>query len=60
MAESRGITFTRPKYVEPNWQIEAVWPRGHIEIIAGFKSEADADEWLNSRSSAWLKARGYT
>jgi hypothetical protein len=59
MAEPREITFSRPKHVGPGWQIEARWPRGHIEVIT-FTSEAKADEWLaGSRSKAWLKARGF-
>jgi hypothetical protein len=42
------------------WYLVATYPGGQQEHITGFKTEAEAVEWLaSSRCQAWLKARGY-
>jgi hypothetical protein len=42
-----------------DWYPVATYPGGQQKHITGFKTEADAIEWLgNSRCQAWLKARG--
>lgn len=55
------VTFDpKPRKVGPGWRLVATFPSGQQEYITGFKSEADAVEWLaSSRCQAWLKARGY-
>jgi hypothetical protein len=41
-----------------NWSVQAEWPDGTIETAAtSFKSEADAFNWLNHHSEAWLTKR---
>lgn len=44
------------------WCVVATHPSGQQEDVAGFHSEAEAEEWLaGSRGlRAWLKSRGYT
>jgi hypothetical protein len=62
MAKKRPkITLAvEPFRVEPEWHVIATNPSGQREHISGFKSEAEAKEWLASdRCKAWLRARGY-
>jgi hypothetical protein len=55
------VTFDpKPLKRGPEWYLVATYPSGQQEHISGFKTEADAIEWLaSSRCQAWLKARGY-
>ncbi len=62
MAKNRPkITFvTQPLKVGPEWHVIATNPSGQKEHITGFKSEAEAKEWLASdRCKSWLRAMGY-
>lgn len=57
MVENRSkITFeTKPL---PDWHLVATFANGEQEHITGFKTEAEAVEWLaSSQYQAWLKAR---
>ena len=50
----------RPLKIGLGWHIVATYPSGLQEHIIGFKTQAEATEWLaNGRRQAWLKARGY-
>jgi hypothetical protein len=50
----------RPLKVGPEWHVVATYPMGSKEHITGFRSEAEALEWMKSdRCAAWVKARGY-
>jgi hypothetical protein len=55
------VTFdSEPLRVGSEWHLVATYPSGQREHVTGFKSEAEAIEWLASgRCQAWLKARGY-
>jgi hypothetical protein len=55
------VTFDpRPLTSGTGWYVVATYRGGHQEHIPGFKTEAEALEWLaSSRCQAWLKARGY-
>lgn len=61
MSPADKITFEpRPLKVGPEWHVVATYPMGGQEHITGFKSEAEALDWLKSgRSAAWVRARGY-
>ena len=40
------------------WSVQAEWPDGTIEIVAGpFNSNAEALAWLEQSSNAWIEAR---
>jgi len=54
------VTFDpKPLKSGTDWYVVATYPSGQHEHITGFKTEADAIEWLDSsRRQAWLKARG--
>jgi hypothetical protein len=55
------VTFDpKPQRSGTGWYVVATYPDGRQEHILGFKTEAEAVEWLaSSRCQAWLKARGY-
>jgi hypothetical protein len=55
------VTFDlRPVRSGTGWYVVATYPGSQQEHIPGFKTEAEAVEWLASgRCQAWLKARGY-
>jgi len=55
------VTFNpKPLKSGTGWYVVATYPGGQQEHIPGFKTEAEAVEWLaSSRCLAWLKARGY-
>jgi hypothetical protein len=37
-----------------DWFVAASWPDGRYEEIAGFKNEAEANEWIANKFHAWL------
>jgi hypothetical protein len=39
------------------WSVAARWPDGHIEHIAIFKSEFEANEWIANDFQTWLETR---
>jgi len=61
MAKAVGkITFNpKPLKVGAQWHVVDTYPRGQEEHITGFKTEADAKDWLKNDSQAWLKKRSY-
>ena len=41
------------------WHVRAIWPSGHPEEITGFKTEAEARDWINGEGAkAWLREKG--
>jgi len=40
------------------WHVDVVWEDGVPEQVSGFRSEAEAQDWKDHKSGAWLKARG--
>ncbi len=61
MAEVRDKLTINPQPVRVGneWRVRAVWPSGYPEEITGFKTEAEAKDWIATRSKAWLRGRGY-
>jgi hypothetical protein len=39
------------------WRVAARWPDGHVEDIAGFKSELEANDWIADHFQEWLEMR---
>ena len=39
------------------WYVLATWPTGSTAEVKGFASEPEAQEWIENKSVAWLKAR---
>jgi hypothetical protein len=39
------------------WFVYVTLPDGSEEHIVGFRTEADANEWIAAKSSAWLADR---
>ena len=57
---TRGITFDpRPLKIGHEWHVVVTYPSGQQEQITGFKTEADAQNWITNDSQAWLKKRDY-
>ena len=55
------VTFNpKPLKSGTGWYVVATYSGSQQEHIPGFKTEAEAVEWLaSSRCQAWLEARGY-
>ncbi len=54
------VTFKYKRIAEDDWEIEAHYPGVEIRTIKGFKSKAEADEWLQgTRRIDWLRSQGY-
>jgi hypothetical protein len=42
------------------WFVRVALPRGETPCLGGFKTEAEAAEWIKRKSSVWLRERyGY-
>jgi hypothetical protein len=56
-----NATIFNPRPCEDgSWLIEALCPNGKIELVTGFKSKKEIEEWLASaRCQSWLRARGF-
>ncbi len=39
------------------WHVVGTYPSGQQERITGFKTEADALDWIANDSAAWLEKR---
>jgi hypothetical protein len=48
----------RPLKVGSEWHVVATYPTGEREHITGFRTEADALDWIDYDSKDWLKRRG--
>jgi len=46
--------------VGTGWHVDVVWEYGMKEEIPGFRSETEAQDWIDHKSGAWLKARHQT
>jgi hypothetical protein len=56
MSKTR-VEFKYKRIAEDEWQIEARYPGAELRPIKGFKSKAEADEWLQgSRRVDWLRS----
>jgi hypothetical protein len=54
------VEFKYKRIAEDEWQIEAHYPGAEIRHIKGFKSKAEADEWLRGTGRIdWLRSQGY-
>ncbi len=54
------VEFKYHRIAEDQWEIEAHYPGMDIRHIKGFKSKAEADEWLQgSGRIGWLRSQGY-
>ncbi|MGA3140366.1 MAG: hypothetical protein ABSD09_16000 [Xanthobacteraceae bacterium] len=54
------VTFKIKRIAENDWQFEAHYPGAEIRHIKGFKSKAEADEWLAGTGRIdWLRSQGY-
>jgi hypothetical protein len=59
MAKAK-VTFKPVRIAEGDWNILAECPGVEPVHIAGFKSKAEIDEWMNGdRRIAWLRSQGY-
>jgi len=43
--------------VGTGWHVDVVLEDGVPVEVPGFRSEAEAQDWIDHKSSAWLKAR---
>ena len=59
MAKPTGeITLAaRPVKVGAQWHVVGTYPSGQQERITGFKTEADALDWIANVSADWLEKR---
>ena|SRR5262249_2083577 len=47
----------QPVKVGAQWHVVGTYPRGQQEHITGFKTEADALDWIATDSADWLEKR---
>ena len=59
MAKPTGkITLApQPVKVGSQWHVVGTYPSGLQEHITGFKTEADALDWIDTESASWLDKR---
>jgi hypothetical protein len=58
MAEPHHRITINPQPVRAGneWHVVATWPSGHPEHIKGFKTEAEAREWITGDGAkTWLR-----
>jgi hypothetical protein len=54
------IVFKIKRVAEGDWQFEAHYPGAEVRHIKGFKSKAEADEWLTGTGRIdRLRSQGY-
>ena len=59
MAKAK-VTFKTVRNSADDWNIVAEYPGVELREITGFKSKADAYDWMNGdRRVAWLRSQGY-
>src|SRR5262249_47361107 len=55
-ARNRATVSPSPRVAGGGWVLDAVFPNGEQTAIAGFRTEAEANEWLGSAGHvAWLR-----
>jgi hypothetical protein len=37
------------------WGVEAQWPDGTAQLVADFKSDYEACDWITNRSAKWAR-----
>ena len=48
-----------PRRVADEWHLEACFPNGKMLAITGFKTDAEAKDWLgSSQHMTWLREMG--
>jgi hypothetical protein len=56
----RKVTFKIARVADDDWTIQAIYPGSEQREVKGFKSKADADDWINGeRKVDWLRSQGY-
>jgi hypothetical protein len=59
MAKQRTPTFTPSQdKIGSGWHVDVLRENGVPEQVSGFRSEAEAQDWIDHKSSAWLKEKG--
>jgi hypothetical protein len=53
----RNQLAAQPVKVGAQWHVVGTYPNGQQEHITGFKTEADALDWIANDSAAWLEKR---
>jgi hypothetical protein len=38
--------------------VAAAWPDGRIKTVGGFKTEAEANEWITRKFQEWMEEQG--
>ena len=56
LAKAREVMPFEPRPMEtgPGWRVRVTWPDGEVEYIPGFQTEAEAKEWIETKSRQWL------
>jgi hypothetical protein len=59
MAKPTGeiMLAAQPVKVGAQWHVVGTYPSGQQERITGFKTEADALDWIANDSADWLEKR---
>jgi hypothetical protein len=59
MAKPTGKITLAPQPIGfgPQWHVVGTYPDGQQEHITGFKTEADALDWIANDSATWLEKR---
>jgi hypothetical protein len=60
MTQNRGSLIPTPqvRHAEgEGWRVAARWSDRHVEDIAGFKTELEANEWIAEDFQTWLETR---
>jgi hypothetical protein len=50
-----------PRKASNEWHIGVQYPNGRYGLVKGFRTEAEAKQWLGSRRCKdWLRKKGYS
>jgi len=57
--QTHGQNHARSQPIKfgPQWHVVGTYPDGQQEHITGFKTEADALDWIANDSATWLEKR---
>jgi hypothetical protein len=53
MSEQRPAFVVRKGNPGFSWVIDLLWPDGETEVIKGFTTKQEADEWVAKHSEGW-------